>query len=331
MTLQEIAGLLQQPLYELSELMGDPSARGIFVAGDIGEDTIAKYIHAQFREQAAEYAEAYRDYSHFENLLKRSFAYLGFKRFAEPLTILDIGSGAGNSVIPLLRLFPTATVLASDLSVELLAILKHELDHLGLSSRCALLQLNAETLELKPGSVDVAVGASILHHLLSPQETIVRCAQILRPRGVAVFFEPFEPGNAFVRLIIEAILRDARAETLATDVREQLQVVAEDIRVRTEPEGSMRMAFLDDKWLLNRTALEQQAAEAGFRTCRVFNLVDIERPFTGKIGTVLKLSLGKPPEALPPWAWETVTALEDHFTVLGRQDLVMEGGILLQK
>lgn len=332
MNLKELESILDVPFRDLSDLTGDPAVGGILVTEGIDEKTVARYIHQQFRENAECYAVAYQAYAHFEELLRRSFGRLEFSRFDEPLTIVDIGSGAGNSVVPLLRLFPQATVMASDLSIELLVILKRELKRMGLDKRCALLQLNAETIELKPQSADVAVGAAILHHLFQPELTISRCGQILRPGGVAVFFEPFEIGNGVMRFILTKLLDDNRAKAIAPEVRKMLSGVAADIAARTGVQPHSRLEEMDDKWLFSQAAFERQATEAGFASCRIYNLLDdIECPFTAKLGTLLRLSLDLPPESLPQWAWSLVAEVEDHFSLAGRRDLIMEGAVLLRK
>src|SRR5439155_21417989 len=125
-------------------------------------------------------------------------------------SVLDIGSGAGNSVLPILELCPHAFVVASDLSIELLALLKGAIEEQGHIERCALVQLNAEDLDFHAESFDLVVGAAILHHLFAPDETIRRCGTILKRGGFALFFEPFETGNLVLRMIYHSILNEAR-------------------------------------------------------------------------------------------------------------------------
>jgi ubiquinone/menaquinone biosynthesis C-methylase UbiE len=63
-----------------------------------------------------------------------------------PLTILDLGSGAGNTVFPLLDLYPNATLIASDLSIPLLrALRRKQVAEYG-QRDCRVMQLNAEEL-----------------------------------------------------------------------------------------------------------------------------------------------------------------------------------------
>ena len=120
----DIRTIFSKKLLSLGELTRDPGFEGIWVPEDLTESEIDSCIHTLFREKAQEYVRAYQKTHHFECLLRTAFEKSGFKRFDEPLRILDICSGAGNSVIPLLSIFPRAEVIASDLSVELLAMLE---------------------------------------------------------------------------------------------------------------------------------------------------------------------------------------------------------------
>src|SRR5262245_7667497 len=160
-----------RPLVDLGERAGE-RLRGIF-SPVYEEATVDRYIHGQFREHAQAYAEKYAAVEYFQGLLTDAFGRLGWEvpRRGD-LAILDLGSGAGNSIFPLLHLCPEAQVIASDLSLDLLVLLKQAVTARGLQHRCALLQLNAEDLDFAPRCVDLVVGAAVLHHLLSPEAAL---------------------------------------------------------------------------------------------------------------------------------------------------------------
>jgi ubiquinone/menaquinone biosynthesis C-methylase UbiE len=104
----------------------------------------------QFREDALAYVERYQKTDYFENLLTTAFARMSLRQEQRTgLTILDVGSGAGNSALPLLTLCPQSSLVASDLSVELLVLLKNVLQQQRLHEDCLLLQLNAEDLHFR--------------------------------------------------------------------------------------------------------------------------------------------------------------------------------------
>ncbi|TMH04634.1 MAG: class I SAM-dependent methyltransferase, partial [Betaproteobacteria bacterium] len=108
----------------------------------------------------------------------------------DPSLIIDIGSGSGNSVIPLADLFPDANIVATDISPQLLAILRDFLSKRddaknseGGEGRFALVCVDAAEANYLPGVADLAVGAAILHHILEPAKVLASCHRALKPGG----------------------------------------------------------------------------------------------------------------------------------------------------
>jgi ubiquinone/menaquinone biosynthesis C-methylase UbiE len=167
-------------------------------------------VTAQFLGNADTYHKKYLNYARIESPIKRALKQSPFDRDAP--TILDIGSGSGNSVIPLLKLFPDSTIVACDISPNMLAILR---DHLAespeYSQRCLLIATNVMHDHFMPDKFDLTVGAAILHHILDVQKTLGSVYKALRNDGVAVFFEPFEAGNAILRMAYQHILERAHS------------------------------------------------------------------------------------------------------------------------
>src|SRR5208337_3692469 len=121
--------------------------------------------------------------------------------------ILDLGSGGGNTVFALHELYPKARMIASDLSVPLLRILKANLERHHEAMSCSIVQMNAEEIVFRDDQMDLVVGGSILHHLFTPEKTLRECYRVLKPGGSAVFFEPFELGNQILALIFKQLIR----------------------------------------------------------------------------------------------------------------------------
>jgi len=142
--------------------LGDetPAWRGILAPVDASRDAPVG-VTAQFLEHAADYHERYANVAHFRTVLDDAFARL--ERPPAPRTILDIGSGSGNSVIPLLDRFPDAFVVATDISAPLLAILR---DHLAANDRYrgrfALVAVDAVDAPLRPASFDIRLPGRIV-------------------------------------------------------------------------------------------------------------------------------------------------------------------------
>ncbi|MGE3297449.1 MAG: class I SAM-dependent methyltransferase [Porticoccaceae bacterium] len=322
----------RRPLVDLGATGGE-QLQGIF-SPLYEETTVERYIQAQFRADAQTYAERYAAVEYFTALLSDALGRIGWQgdRLAGK-AILDIGSGAGNSIFPLLRLCPDALVVASDLSLELLALLKRMLAEQGLDRRCGLLQLNAEELDFAPESFDLVVGAAVLHHLFSPNLVIAGCGRILKPGGAAIFFEPFENGNAVLSLIQQMILeQEDRREPLDPAVKAFLQAQTADQALRRgRDKSSPLFARLDDKWLFTKSFLEELAAHAGFSECRIYPLHSPERQFANQIEVNLRLGLGRNRTALPQWAWSIIQRCDEHFSPDLKRDLLIEGAVLLKK
>src|SRR5271157_5354433 len=152
------------------------------------------------------YVGVYQNVPHWKDLLGTANRHLALDP-AGSLRILDLGSGGGNTVFALLELYPKARMIASDLSVPLLRILKANLERHHEAMSCAIVQMNAEQIVFRDDQMDLVVGGSILHHLLTPEKTLRECYRVLKPGGSAVFFEPFELGNQILALIFKQLIR----------------------------------------------------------------------------------------------------------------------------
>lgn len=320
-----------RPLRDLGATGGEV-LKGIF-SPLYNEAEINRYIHEQFREQAQTYAEKYTSIEYFHFLLSDAFSKIGWEiHHRSGLAILDIGSGAGNSSFPLLRLCPNSLVIASDLSLELLVLLKKALSEQRLSHRCALLQLNAEELDFAHGTFDLVVGAAVLHHLLSPEKTLNGCARVLKRGGYAIFFEPFENGHAILNLIYRTILHHDQRDTLSLEAQGLLRSLAQDYEVqRGRDKSSPLIQQMDDKWLFTRRYFEEIADKAGFSDCVIYPLHATDHQFAKQIEVNLRLGIGKGQEALPQWAWEIIQQYDEFFSADLKSDLLIEGGVILRK
>jgi ubiquinone/menaquinone biosynthesis C-methylase UbiE len=328
----DIRSIFRQKLVSLGQLASDKDLEGIWAPDDLTAAEVDSCIHSLFREKAQEYIRSYQHPQHFECLLRNAFEKSGFKRFNEPLTILDICSGAGNSVIPLLKIFPQAEVIATDLSIELLAMLKQLLASQGTSERCTLAQMNAERLDFEDGVVDLVVGAAALHHLFRPDLTIANCGRILRDGGLAVFFEPFEIGFVFMKQLYQQILGDPRAKKIDAAVRQFLEDLLTDIHRRQgEDKSDPLYKQVDDKWLFTTHYFRKHALASGFKSCLTYSLLSGSRDVEEKMVVLLNAGINRQRDALPDWAWDMVRAHDACLSQGGRLDCIYEGGVLMQK
>ncbi len=299
-----------------------------------GDDDVAKYIHAQFLEDASQYVERYQAVGYWTELLRAS---LGHLTNSHPETILDIGSGAGNTIFALLDLCPDALIVASDLSIPLLKALKdfYDLQYAG-NRNCVIVQLNAEDLVFEENQFDMVVGGAILHHLYNPELTLAQCRKVLKPGGAAIFFEPFEIGYQLLSLAMKYVLqRNASYFTiprLPKDAKRLFQVLVHDFEVR---KGSDKQAeifqHIDDKWLFTHKYLQSAASHAGFTEIEVYPIHSSDRQFSNQMNTFMKLGIQSTFDALPQWVRDVFTELDCQFSSDLLPDLIIEGCIILKK
>jgi len=196
------------PVYRLGDW--DKKLEGCFSTLN-DQSEVINFIHDQFTKNADKYAKMYTNYDYFDWLIKNSLMKIKINKELN-LQILDLGSGSGNTIFPLLKHFPLSTIIGSDLSLDLLYRLKQNIDELSLKSNIILLQLNAEKLNFLDDSFDLITGGAILHHLFHPEKTIEGCFNILKKDGSAIFYEPFEEGNMILCYIYETIINDDKCE-----------------------------------------------------------------------------------------------------------------------
>ena len=191
--------------------------------------------------------------------------------------------------------------------------------------------MNAERLDFEVGTVDLVVGAAALHHLFRPDLTIASCGRILREGGLAVFFEPFEMGFVYMKMLYQQILADPRSKKIAR-TRQFLQDLLTDINRRQgEDKSDPIYKQVDDKWIFTTHYFREHALRHGFKTCTTYSLLSGKRDFEEKMEVLLKAGLDLKPDALPDWAWE-LTRTHDHcLSTGGHLDCIYEGGVLLQK
>ena len=217
-----LATVYRKPLHDLGA--AHPRLRGVLSPG-YGREVVGRYVTAQFEERAAEFVQTHQNPDHMRDLLGVVLRQAGIELPAEgPFTVLDLGSGAGNTILPLLDLLgrnPAGRLIGSDLSAEMLALCRALVATHPAAHHCDLLQLNAEELDFAEGSIDLVLGCAILHHLFRPDLTLAGCGRILRPGGAALFLEPFEDGSGTEALIYRTILHQGsdlyNARTAAWD------------------------------------------------------------------------------------------------------------------
>ena len=283
---------------------------------------------------AEDYFKKFENFSYIFGLLKGELDALG----VEPRGIaVDFGSGFGNTVIPLLENYRDLSIVATDISPDLLAILLREVGKRGIGDRCAAVALDAQRDYFAEGFADIVFGGAVLHHLAEPDTLLKTVVRILKPGGHAIFFEPFENGHSVLRLAYEEILERAKVEQAAGAGFDFLAALAKDIAVRSQrrayPGFSEAWFNLDDKWLFTHSYFERMRHLTGASDLRIRPFNNRLQPFSKHTSNSLRNYAGLAvPDALPDWAWEVLRRFdEDAFSADMRNDLVIEGAVVLTK
>jgi predicted O-methyltransferase YrrM len=279
----------------------------------------------------------YRNYQQFDTIFALIDIELRTIHYKPAGVAVDFGSGFGNTVIPLLEHFPELRIVATDISPDLLAILRREALKRNVAERCTLVAMDAQRDYFEPGFADCVFGGAVLHHLVDPGSLIRTAVKVLKPGGHAIFLEPFENGHAILRLAYGEILDEAKRRGKSGPGFDYLAELSKDIAVRTHrrayPGWSEQWSTIDDKWLFTRTFFDAIRQSVGASDLRIRPLHDTVAPFTSHSIKVFTEYRKLPcPDALPSWAWDILQRYDqDAFSPDMKRDLVIEGAVVITK
>jgi SAM-dependent methyltransferase len=325
-----IAGeLFSVPLVSMGEM--DPKYDGVYTPeAEIGQPKVG--VSEILLSGAEEYFSRFEQFSYIYSVLKKAI-----DKFETPLSglAIDLGSGFGNTVIPLLSAHPDLVVLATDISPDLLAICRREAIKRGFADRCAVVAFNAERDYLKQGIADAVFGCAILHHLVDPMALVKKSLSMLKPGGRAVFLEPFESGNAMLRIAYTLIYEEAQRRGEDGLAVQFLRGIARDVEVRShrfDPAPDFKWHQMDDKWMFTRAFFERAITEAGASEVRIEPIQAPEGLFTRQTRVVLESYGNIPSSELPDWAWKIVLRFdEEFFSNDQKRDMPIEAMVTLIK
>jgi SAM-dependent methyltransferase len=323
----DLAAVFAEPLVDLGS--ETPAFAGVHAPkSTLGTAKVG--VTAQFLENAADYHRAYFDTGYWNFLIGNALAAAGVD--SAPRRIIDIGSGSGNSVIPLADRFPGAEIVATDISPQLLAILRDFLSkRADGKQRFGLVCVDAMSARYRPEVADLAVGAAILHHILHPERVLGACFHALAPGGWAIFFEPFEAGNALLKLTYRRIVAQASEVERGTPGLRFIDRMLEDYRRRERPRDDPAYRDLDDKWMFTRTYFDRLRAEQGWAELLTYALNVSPTGLRDQAAVHLRLGAGLTVDALPAWAWSVIDEADASMSDDLRHEMGQENAVLLRK
>jgi ubiquinone/menaquinone biosynthesis C-methylase UbiE len=103
--------------------------------------------------------------------------------------LLDLGAGTGTGAMGLAQRFPTAEVIAVDLSTESLDRLRAKATDAGIAPRVVALEADLDADWPAVGIVDVTWASMSLHHFADPDQVLRDVLASTRPGGVLAVAE----------------------------------------------------------------------------------------------------------------------------------------------
>jgi SAM-dependent methyltransferase len=248
-------------------------------------------VTEQFLSEAETYDDRYYKSPWWRYLVERGLSTARVDR-GTVARVLDIGSGSGNTVLPALEFLPNASVVACDISPQLLNLLHKHLTQSVHAKRDVLLYCFDLHKDLfQPDRFDLVVGGAVLHHMLDPRAALENAARWLRPGGQMILYEPFDYGAHLFATLFQLMIDCIAASMDANDqaCADLFRAFRQDINARLGvPVVKPWTAELDDKWYFNLEYLRRLASDLGLHGPVVSPLTDdFERYFHNNVSGMM--------------------------------------------
>jgi len=251
------------PMYDLGDV--DAALQGILTVG-YDEEELRAYMTDYYLSEAAVDGQSYDLVDMYKAVFSQALTQVRSTNF---VTSLELGAGFGSGTYAMASLYPELKIITSELSAQMLVRHKKEGEkHPECSDRIIRCQINADRPTFKDSCFDLVFGTAILHHVFDPLSVISDVGRMLKPNGVAIFTEPFEPGYGLLRIVYEMLLwQHKRGELELTD--QQYNYLANTVRywsmINTDNVRSIEeLSNIDDKWIFPYEYFDKTARQVGF-------------------------------------------------------------------
>lgn len=102
------------------------------------------------------------------------------------LKMLEVGCGTGEYTKRIAKLFPSAKIVGLDISKNIISVAKRKCNNVN---NISFVVESAYATSFPKESFDVVFGYYVLHHL-SPRKLVKEIHRVLKPGGLAFFYEP---------------------------------------------------------------------------------------------------------------------------------------------
>lgn len=324
---------IEHYLQQCVSLPLEKKPNGLFIPTDVAAHSTAT-VDEKYLAGAREWFERHQAFGYYLGVLEGRFAAHGITPSG---SAVDIGSGFGNTVIPLLEKYDDLRIVASDLSPDLLEILMEQAEKRDLTDRVAAVVLDVEKPCFQAEVADYVFGGAILHHLVDPFAALENITRLLKPGGYAFFLEPFENGHAILGIAFDFIYTQAAHYKALTKPIKFLKEIQIDICARSlrrlHPDSGANWEKLDDKWMFTRSFFERLQTRLPDIDISIDQLSQRPDIYRGYTETILTSYGGfECPAALPGWAWDVIATFDEHYVSSElKRELIIEGAITLHR
>ena len=326
--------MFQVPMHDLG-LKAD-QLKGILTVG-YDENEIKNYMSDYYYDEANVQNQSYNLVESYKSVFRKALARV--RKYEKIETALELGAGFGSGTYAMASIETNCKIYATELSTAMLIRHKREGEDKfpQFENRIVRCQVNADEQVFKDESFDLVFGTAILHHVFEPLSVIKEAGRLLKPNGIAIFCEPFEPGYALLRIAYEILLHYESNKRFPFKyfslTRPQRNYLLHCISVwnanRVDmPHSKDDLKNLDDKWIFPYEYFDETARESGFdNIVKMSNIPrggnHIERLYnTHTTGNNI---------TLPPIGLEIVKIIDRAFSRPQLECMPHDGVLVLQK
>ena len=196
-------------------------------------------------------------------------------------TVLDIGTGHGYFAIYLAQ--NGASVIALDMSTEMLSIAKENARSAGVEDRISFLQGNADDIPLEDSYIDAIVSVAVITHLPNPRECFEEWSRLLKKGGQ--LFVDFVPSFSYFSIffnwtLINPTMKEKSLRFLAAILNESLASIFGFAWGRTRFTNWLYYRFFKIPWQHHtKGEIIRLLQQNGIRVCSIKRYGHLLNPF----------------------------------------------------
>lgn len=183
--------------------------------------------------------------------------------------------------------------------------------------------------------LDVVMGADVLHHLPDLAKVFQEIGRILKPGGVALFFEGFESGFQLLSLVMQLLIAKNESmpptQQMSSDTVSIFRIFMHDLwRRKGSSKNQALLDAIDDKWVFTETQLRNAIAGSSLELAAIKQVYQPEGVIPVMVDHELKRRL-QALAGLPQWAQELVFEIQRQFSRELLSETLFSGAIQLTK